>query len=274
MKFIWAVFFLCSWGCSKVYFTASNPNTGQQVQTPPPVLVTPVPPKCVGTIDKTTENLRIIFMVDNSGSTLTTDPSQLIRVQTLKNFITKYGAKTNFTYSFGYFADSTFIFSPDSQKFINVTLKGLPASVFGTSADLTRALTLFTQIQGNGGTNYGDALGAVHEMIAQDPTSKLLWNYILVFMSDGQPTDVFDPVLPALRSMIDSVTTAAIAKGGLATTSMVLFDPSSDTQYSSSLENLSAMGSEGKGQFFDTNFPPVGGLAIDDIISVPGQSCL
>ncbi len=272
MKNLVGLIILLSLGCTKVNFASKASNSAQQIPSPPPVLVSPPPPKCVGTIDQTTENLRIIFMVDNSGSTLTTDPSQSIRVQTLRNFIAKYGAKTNFTYAFGYFSDDAYVFSPATQKFIDVSVKSVPRSVFGTSRDLIQALSQFTQFDGFGGTSYGSAIDAVQTMISEDSTTTQ-WNYVLVFMSDGQPTDVDDPVILNLKTMIDSVTTAAISKGGLATTSMVLFDPINDSQYSFSAQNLSAMASEGKGQFFDTNFPPAGGLAIDDIISVPGQSC-
>ncbi len=285
MKIFWITIVFSFLACTKVDFTTKDSTSSQQVESPLPAPVaqpTPVislpqptatPVKCVDTIEQTTDNLRIIFMVDNSGSTLDTDLNQIIRAQTIENFLTKYGAKTNFSYSFGFFDDDTYVFNIANQKFVNATRKGLPPNVFGDSGDLAQALRLFSKVRGFGGTNYGQAVDAVKDMINQDHKSKISWNYVLVFMSDGQPSDISAPVAEHLKSMIELVMNAAVKRSALATASMVLFDPAEDAQYASSKRNLSAMAEQGKGQFFDTNFPPAGGLAIDDIISVPGKKC-
>jgi hypothetical protein len=42
---------------------------------------------CTQVLQTTTENLRIIFMVDNSGSTLTTDPNRNYRDATIQAFL-------------------------------------------------------------------------------------------------------------------------------------------------------------------------------------------
>ncbi len=286
MKYRKLIFIVLFLGCSKVNFTTA-PVADQQVQappgsevpkppvsTPPPISSpTPLPPDCTGTIEKTTQNLRIMFMVDNSGSTLDTDPDQLIRVQTIKNFIKKYGDKVNFTYSFGFFSSDTYIFNIETQKFINIQMKGMPRSVFGNSHDLSQALNAFGKLDGSGDTNYAPALTAVKDMISQDSLGKSPWNYILIFMSDGQPSDISEPVAENLKRKIEQLAVVAEKNSRSITTSTVLFDPLDDSQYFSSAENLKAIAGSGKGQFFDTNFPPSGGLAIDDIISVPGKLC-
>ncbi len=277
MKILGFAFVLIFWGCTKVNFTANAPVPSQEVQAPVgPIAApspTPAPVKCVKTIDQTTENLRIIFMVDNSGSTLDTDPNQQIRVQTIRNFIAKYGMKANFTYSFGFFSDDTYFYNTSTKKFIDVSRSGISSIKFGASGDLVNALNSFNQIDGFGGTNYSPALGAVSKIISQDPASKENWNYIVIFMSDGQPSDILDPVIDHLKSLVDLVTVAAHSHKALATMSTVLFDPIHDSQYPSSSDNLKYLAKQGKGQYFDTNFPPAGGLAIDDIISVPGEKC-
>ncbi len=269
MKFLYLVIFSTVIACTKVNFTAGTTENNQQSATQPTYPTTP-PQQCAGTIEKTTENLRIIFMVDNSGSTLETDPSQLVRVQTIRDFLAKYQSKINFTYSFGYFSDETSVFNTTTQKFQS---SSVPQNVFGTAVDIAQALKLFTKVSPNGATNYEPALTAVQSMIVQDPHVSTPWNYVLIFMSDGQPTDINDPVVPTLEGLVTNVLNAATSHGDFATSSMVLFDPIDDPQYRSSLVNLSSMATKGKGQFFDTNFPPPGGLAIDDIISVPGQTC-
>ena len=285
MKYRKLIFIVMFLGCSKVNFTTA-PVADQQVQAPPaaevpkPPMPTPPPgssptpaPDCTGTIEKTTQNLRIMFMVDNSGSTFDTDPDQFIRVQTIKNFIKKYGNKVNFTYSFGFFSSDTYIFNIEAQKFVNIQMKGIPRSVFGNSHDLSQALNIFGRLDGSGDTNYAPALNAVKGMISQDSLGKSSWNYVLIFMSDGQPSDISEPVAENLERKIEQLTKAAENNSRSITVSTVLFDPLANSQYFSSAENLKAIASSGKGQFFDTNFPPIGGLAIDDIISVPGKIC-
>ncbi len=268
MKLLFFVVVVLSFSCSRVNFTGNPLSADQQIQSPRN------PPICSGGISETTKMLRIIFMVDNSGSTATTDPNQIIRVQTIKNFLSKYSSKKNLTYGIGYFSDDTFIFNTSTRQFEDVTQSGkMPKNVFGDSDDSMRALSVLHDVDPIGSTNYRSALSAIHSMISNDPKSNSNWNYILVFMSDGQPSDIADPVISNLQSLIDSVTDASVAHGGLTTTSMVLFDPAADAQYFSSAQNLKAMADRGKGQFFDINKSPASGLVIDDIISIPGQSC-
>jgi hypothetical protein len=281
------VFIFFQTSCSPVGFS-SNPSTTPQTQTqnpspappsasaPAPVPATPVPPtpQCSGDINHTSENLRIIFMVDNSGSTLQTDPSQFFRVQTIQNFLAKYSSKKNFTYSFGYFGTDTFLFDVQNQKFKNVaSVNQVPKMTFGNSNDLAKALSLYSGIQPDGETNYALALSRIQSMILQDEILKTPWNYVLVFMSDGQPTDLNTPAAQNLRVMIRSLQGSAQQHRGFLTVSTVLFDPASDWGYFDSVNNLSAMADEGKGQFVDTNKISTGSLQIDDIISVPGPAC-
>ena len=164
------------------------------------------------------------------------------------------------------------VFSPATQKFIDVSVKSVPRSVFGTSRDLIQALSQFTQFDGFGGTSYGSAIDAVQTMISEDSTTTQ-WNYVLVFMSDGQPTDINSPAAQNLKSMVHSLQASAQLHKGLLTVSTVLFDPAHDWGYQDSINNLAAMASEGKGQFVDTNKISTGSLQIDDLISVPGPAC-
>ena len=84
-------------------------------------------PTCTEVLQTTAKNIRILFMVDESTSTLTTDPNLYYRDQTIKNFLSAYGMKTNFTYAFGYFAaDSASIYDQIQDKFIVYNSKGAP----------------------------------------------------------------------------------------------------------------------------------------------------
>jgi hypothetical protein len=272
--------------CSRVGFSATPASTPQSQahapdSAPPraepmPIPAPSIPPasNCTGTIEQTSENLRIMFMVDNSGSTLQTDPSQFYRVQTIQNFLAKYSTKKNFTYSFGFFATNTFLFDMQNQIFKNVANQNqLPKSYFGHSSDLAHALDAYTRIRPDGETNYALALSQIQNMILQDEVPKIPWNYVLVFMSDGQPTDLSSPADKNLRAMIHSLQLSVQSHKGFLSVSTILFDPASDWGYQESIDNLFAMANEGKGQFVDTNKISTGSLQIDDIISVPGPAC-
>src|SRR5271167_3498882 len=57
---------------------------------------------CTSVLQEAQGQVRILFMVDNSGSTSTTDPNHDYRAQTISTFLSQFGSKTNFSYSFGY----------------------------------------------------------------------------------------------------------------------------------------------------------------------------
>jgi hypothetical protein len=127
------------------------------------------------------------------------------------------------------------------------------------------------------GTTYWIALQTINDIIAYDIAQDPKWDYVVVFMSDGAPTD--DSTKESLAETVDSLRSMVNAKGHQLTFSTVYFDvnenPKSgfdDDSYATALDNLQAMATEGKGQFLNTNLKD-GSLVIGDIISVPGEVC-
>ncbi len=236
--------------------TSSGTGTGTGTSS-----TTPTPTPC--TAGTTTESLRIMFMVDNSGSTATTDPTHNYRTKTVQNFLASYGTHTNLTYSFGYFSGTTAQgWDMGQSKFMH------PASTaFGNSAGLSSALTKYETISPSGNTPYSAAFTALQNEVQADELSGVKQNYVVVFMSDGMPTDISGNIDTGIIAMVDQLRTKVQANGtSLLTVSSVYFGPESD---SVSISHLQNMANEGQGQFVDTNLQS--SLVINDLISVPGN---
>lgn len=210
------------------------------------------------TVSTTSESLRIIFMVDNSGSTADTDPSEYYRITAVQNFLSAYGSNANFTYGFGYFAgDSAYLYDASTGTFSSNA-----SSPFGSASFLSAALTAYENVPDDGDTPYQAAFQTVQSAISKDSTTS---NYVLIFMSDGGPTDLNSPIDTSIVSIVDNLKTITENKGHLITVSSVYFGPDDD---SDAKDHLEVMASEGGGQFFDTNTTTE--LEVDDIITVPG----
>jgi uncharacterized protein YegL len=223
---------------------------------------------CHDVLYTTTQDLRIMFMVDNSTSTNTTDANKSYRVSTVETFLDTYGVKPNFTYSFAWFAGSVSMIDPTN------TTKVVASSTqpFGDSTFLSKALAKYKNVSAASYTEYGKAFNSLKTMISNDMVAGSKWNYAIVFMSDGKPTDGDDESL--VESYVTQIKSTVAAKGHLATVSTVYFGPKASTSSDASLAvaRLKGMAEKGEGQFLDTN--QTGGvLRIDDVISVPGQVC-
>jgi|GEM_PF-2885311 len=241
-------------------------NSGTDLNPPLPP-ITPVQIDCAPTVQTVTTNLRILFMVDNSGSTNQTDPHQYFRNQVIKSFLQQYGSKTNLTYSFGFFA-GTQAYLYDTQKQSFQSKLNQP---FGTAADLTRALDTFDRLKPGGNTPYHAAFKLLQGAILADLGSNSeTTSYSIVFMSDGRPTDVSaQPRLSVQMSgLVQKMEKAVQAAGGLVSLSTVYFGPAQNRGDSGLLQTMSNVG---KGDFVDTNSNP--NLVISDVITVPGQDC-
>jgi hypothetical protein len=262
--------------CSGVDFSSVQASSSNNVQTVTP----PGGPTCSTVIQNYSGDLRVIVMVDDSGSTATTDPQYQVREATLEAFIAKYSAKTNFTYAFGEFAkDQASVYDEITRNFVSSssgTFGANQISPFGGSADLTDALNLFVTIPNKGDTPYGIGVKAITNIIQNDITTGLLAPvYSVIFMSDGMPDPNED--VPTLQSHVQSVLAAAVANNNsMATFSTVYFGPESSPtnpqlQQGTPENNLYEMSLTGNGQYYDTNHPPPGGL-IENVLTIPGQT--
>jgi hypothetical protein len=238
--------------------TSTTPTAG--ITSPPPASH----PTVTCTAATTTENLRIMFMMDNSGSTATTDPSHTYRVKTVQTFIQNYGSHTNLTYSFGYFSGTTAQEYDSTKSAFEIT----PTTAFGNSDFLTAALTAYENIKPDGHTPYSAAFTSLQTLAEKDVAAGSKENYVVVFMSDGMPTDISGNVASGIITLVDQLRTTVQSNGkSLLTVSSVYFGPESDAV---SIGNLTTMASEGQGQFVDTN-QLTSALSINDVITVPGS---
>lgn len=227
---------------------------------------------CRGVLETTTQNLRIIFMVDDSGSTLDTDPMKNYRALAAREFINKYGSKANFAYMFGYFASSnSFFYNYQSDSFTNANTS--VDNTVGNASELSEALDKYLDrnINKNANTPYDSAFNALNKAIladisATDGMAKKP-NYAIVFMSDGEPNP--DRTNDEVKALVKNLKSAVLNKARLVTVSTVYFGPRNKN---SAINKLKNMADEGNGQFVNTN--DSSDLTIDDVISVPGEICL
>lgn len=246
--------------CSKVNF-AQDPNAV-------------VKPKCADIIQTTQEKLRILFMVDNSDSTTLTDPDQNVRIKTIQEFIKKYGAKQNFTYAFGMFCGESgggFLYDSGTHAF------GSNANApFLNSAGLSQALMTFDTLNTCGRTPYMSAFNILQNAIVNDTsTSTEKWKYIIVFMSDGMPTDLGSDnstIDTNLTNLLTNLKQSVVNHGSAVSISAVYFGPESTSNDTAAVAHVQLIANLGKGQFVDTNVN--GDLSIDDVLTIPGgQTC-
>jgi len=233
---------------------------------------------CREVLQTTTKNVRILFMVDNSGSALTTDPNMYYRDQTIRTFLDSYGGKTNFTYSFGYFANSDAKLSDMTSKSY-LTLKkaanpNVPYNVFSDATSMSSTLTNYEKIVSSGNTPYDKAFAGLNLMIDNDPVDpNYPVSYAVVFISDGMPNPALSDI--ELQSLMDQIKMKAANRGQEISLNTVYFGPaaSTSTAAADAILRLKAMASYGVGQFIDTNNNVGGSLAIDNVVTVPGMVC-
>lgn len=234
-------------------------------------------PSCSTVLQNTTENLRIMFMVDNSGSTATTDPGQHYRDITVQDFLQQYQAKTNFTYFFGWFSGIDANIWDDPAQTWDVNTAQAP---FGGPTALSDALSAYQQIPPGGSTPYNAAFASISGAIQTDEAAGNHWDYVVVFMSDGMPTDLgylsgSSSDIAALDAELVGIVNnlkATAAQNGTSklTLSTVYFGPEGNAD-PGAIEHLQDMATAGNGQFVDTNLTT--NLQIADLITVPGTVC-
>ncbi len=186
---------------------------------------------------------KVLFVVDKSGSNNTTDTNSY-RVNTIGDFYQKHKGNTFVEWSVAVFNGSS------SESYIT--------GFSGDSAVVTAAIARIGQTTDAGSTPYKSALATARSTINYDMTTHpdQTSSYVVVFLSDGQPTDYGSPADDtAINADVDS-----LVKMGRVTLSTVYYGPN-DAVASG---RLSRMAQIGGGQFLDTNID--GRIPIDDLI--------
>ena len=250
--------------CSPVKFDA-NKADGQAV-TPTGEPPTPTPVPCnVETIYRPT---KILFVTDMSGSNVDrtvnyingqvvetdpTDPVKEFRYNAISDFVNTFRSKSNFDWGF-------------------ITFQGTTASSamsgFTDVNQMNSVLGNFRNQRDEGKTPYRAALARARAMIANDPELNVADkpNYVVVFLSDGFPTDNCSgtscptaPVEDDVRSLVN------VAGAGRVTLSTILYGgPRTLTDAEKLLKTMSSIG---RGQYAYVNTQNrSSGFKIDDVI--------
>jgi hypothetical protein len=204
-----------------------------------------------------TKKLKVLLVVDNSGSTLTTDPNKF-RQASIQSLINKYSGKANFSWQI-------VLFNGTSARALVNNNANPNDPKFSNSAAAQVALDVFKAEVASGNTPYLAAISMAKTAISTDVDFNSVDAplYVTMFMSDGQPTDSSDSqILAAEKSMLDLAPTRI-------TFNSLYFGADNST---ANQNRLKAMSDLGKGQFTNiTSQQAV--INIDDISVIPQSGC-
>lgn len=214
-------------------------------------------PSCASELQNLTVPVRMLFIVDQSGSNLQgdfgsppTDPDKAMRGGSIQKFLNEYGAKANFSWSFLTFAANA--------------ARSLSGNSFGDAQVMQSAINQFMATGDSGNTPYQAALQAGQSMLASDAGKTPQTKYIVLFVSDGMP----NPALPT--SDVLAYVQAILNTAPTQTTFNSIFygqgQPSAGVL-------MKAMAQTGLGSFLNANEVPTKILNIGDLVRIPGMSC-
>ncbi|MNK01249.1 von Willebrand factor type A domain protein [compost metagenome] len=122
-------------------------------------------------------DIKVLFVVDTSGSNANNDNGKTWRLKTINSFINKY-SQNNFYYAFATFAGSNSMAYNVIGGFSNVR------SVINSDVQKLSA------VNDTGGTPYQAAMRSAEVVIKDEETQRGgKASYVVVLISDGEPTD-------------------------------------------------------------------------------------
>lgn len=242
--------------CSNANFTASkgagsngvnNPNGGTGDDA-----TGTVNQPCTDTLQQSTIPIKLLFMVDVSGSNASdpgTDKNKVVRGQSIQEFFNTYKTKTNFSWDLQVFSGSTA--SPLITTFTNNT------------TTMQQAINNFFNLTDDGQTPYMAALNLIQSTLTADTARTQQTKWVVVFMSDGMPNPNVDQT--TLNNKVSSIVGVI---PGQVSFNTVYYGPADQA----AVARLQSMATSGGGKFLNTNnngrsFP------IEDVITIPGTSC-
>ncbi len=227
--------------------------------TPSSVYPQPANPNCTIQLQSMTNPIRMIFVVDTSGSNhsnsggfvgyVGTDDNKIIRGNSIGKFFDAH--KNN-----GSYAWSLITFGETTAKTL------LPLS--DLAADMLAAINQFMAITDTGNTPYMAALDATQAVISSDSNSATAnTKYVVVFISDGLPNP--SVTVATLQSKI-----AAISGLHNSTTFNAVYYGASST---ASSDLMQQMANSGGGKFTDLSGNSSGAFDVASVIAIPGTAC-
>ena len=258
---------LLACACNQTSFSPATANiapNSNQVNPPAP---SPSPPNPCVPVSQQSRLLKVMFLVDTSGSNFEnntttdgTDPDKKFRLGSIQNFFNRYQTKTNIQWGFTSFSNDTV------TDFVGA---GGHGSFTSDPNQMQNALNQFSNLQDQGDTPYVTALNSVANDIANDPDlhSKANPLYYVIFLSDGYPTDVGSP--SDIQNTISQLL-ATDPKNVLLST--VFYGHKSDPESPAALNMLGAMAKMGGGVFADAT-DPKSIIDIDQLLAPPPSQC-
>ncbi|MDX9731060.1 MAG: VWA domain-containing protein [Bdellovibrionales bacterium] len=188
---------------------------------------------------------KVMFVVDKSGSNVTTDTNNY-RVNTITDFFRLHQNNAYIQWGLVVF---------NGTGALPYVEQGGVAAFTSDIATMTNAINRIGMEADSGGTPYGAAVNLVQTAIQVDKqTSGDTANYIVVFLSDGVPTDGY-----GVNATMEAGIRGLKALGRVSF-STVYYGPTSPAA-STRLEDMARIGD---GKFLDTNFS--GQIPIDELL--------
>jgi len=227
-----------------------------------------VPGSCHAQLLQATVPIKVLFVVDMSGSNFGeyfragTDPDRRVRGGSIQKFFDDYKAKSNFNWGFIGFRGS--------QALALINNGDTGSGRFSASvSDMSAALSTFNGMFDSGLTPYKAALSMATQIIQADTLASSDTKYVVVFLSDGMPTD-YPPGSAGDAEMTKDVSALTSILPGRVSFNTVYYGEV-DASASGRLRDMSLAGG---GEFLDTNNNPTGkSFYIADYINIPGVSC-
>jgi uncharacterized protein YegL len=217
-----------------------------------------------------TKNVKVLFLIDTSGSNADssggagTDPGKTWRLNTVNSFISAYGNKPNFEFTFATFQNS-------SAKALLTNSSG--QGIFSKNMnDINQAIADFKNTKDAGYTPYDAALALVSNIIAYDQsvTTTKDAGYVVIMVSDGTPTNSSYTDKNGMINLTNDVNAIlAQAPGQVSLNTVYLYNKSAPTASDKAyLQKISSLGS---GAFIEASSNET--LQISDTVQVPKTVC-
>lgn len=218
-----------------------------------------------------TKNVKILFLIDTSGSNASnngspgTDVGKTWRLNTINSFINAYGAKQNFQFAFAIFQGTTATSLLTDSSGQGVFTQNM--------TEINQAITDFKNTKDQGNTPYDAALGIVRDIIHNDQMkgSAKEAGYVVVMVSDGTPTNTsYTDSKNGMNNLSSDVNSIlAEAPGQISLNTVYLYNQDAPTASQKSyLQKISSLGS---GAFIEANSNQT--LQISDTVQVPKTVC-
>lgn len=211
--------------------------------------------KCSDELSKVTVPVKVLFVIDKSGSNASTDPTMNLRGGAIQNFFDRYKAMTNFSWGLELFNNS------QARSLIGTS----SANYFSSNTTTVQnAINTFYSSSDVGGTPYRAALQLAISAISGDSSTTSTTKYFVVFISDGVP----DPAVADNILAQDISTLMAIHLGRVALSTIYYGSVSTDA-----MNRLQTMATLGTGKFLNANSGGTTSFQIDDVVVIPGVIC-